>query len=385
MRAVALQVLVAPQAFKGCADAYEVAAAIGEGLARVWPDARIDLAPVADGGEGTVRALVEARHGTYRTAHVHDPLRRPIAARWGLIDNETAVIEMAAASGLPLLQRHERDPLRTGTFGTGELIKEAVASGARRILVGIGGSATNDAGAGMLRALGLRLLDARGDELAEGGAALAALDRIEGEIDPAVRRTQVLVASDVRNPLCGPEGASAVFGPQKGATPDDVALLDAALGRFADVAAVRAGTDRRDVPGAGAAGGIGFALMTFLNAQIRPGAELVLDAGRFDERLRGTHLCVTGEGRLDAQSLYGKATITVAKRAAARRVPTAAIVGSLGDGYEGAWAAGLAAVEPISTGPADLETLISQWRPLVCAAAERLARAVQLGRGIVNV
>jgi glycerate kinase len=382
---VPFRIVIAPQAFKGSAGAHEVAEAIGEGFRRVWSSVEIDLVPIADGGEGTVRALVEATRGTYRTARVRDPLGRPIEARWGVIDDGTAVLEMAASSGLPLLRPHERDPLRASTFGTGQLLKEAAASGARRIIVGLGGSATNDAGAGLLRALGLQLLDKSGNPVPEGGAALSALVRIEGEIDPIVRNTEILVASDVRNPLCGPEGATAVFGPQKGARPEDVRRLESALVHFADVVAAHVGVDHRNAPGAGAAGGLGFALIAFLSAQIRPGADLVLDAARIDDRLHGASLCVTGEGRLDGQSLYGKASLAVARRAVAVGVPAAAIVGSLGDGHERAWSAGLSAIESTAVAPADLEMLMRDWRPLVIAAAERLARAVQLGREIVNV
>lgn len=380
------RILVAPQAFKGSAEAHEVAAAIADGLRAVWPAAALDLLPVADGGEGTLRALVEATGGEYRETTVQDPLGRPVRARWGLIEGgETAVVEMAAASGLPLLAAHERDAKRASSRGTGELIRAAARAGARRIIVGIGGSATNDAGAGMLRALGLRVLDADGRELPEGGAALARVARIEGDIDSALSSIELLVASDVRNPLTGPEGASAVFGPQKSASAEDVRELDAALGRFADAVAQRTGRDLRAEPGAGAAGGVGFALLAVLEARLRSGAELVLDASRFDERVRGVALCVTGEGRLDAQSLFGKASLTVARRARAAGIHVAAVVGSLGPGYERAWSAGLAAIETIATGPADLESLIREWRPLVRAAAERLARALQLGSEMDSV
>ncbi len=372
-----LRIAIAPQAFKGSAQAHEVADAIAEGLARVWPDAAFDRIPVADGGEGTVRALVEATGGEYRTTRVRDPLGRPVDARWGLIDGgRTAVTEMAAASGLPLVRQEERDALRASTYGTGELLLAAARSGARRVIVGIGGSATNDGGAGALAAIGLRLLDAAGRELPPGGASLARLARIDGEVDPRLARVELLVASDVRNPLCGPEGASAVFGPQKGATADDVKRLDAALAHYADVVAARVGRDLRDAPGAGAAGGLGLALLALLGASIRSGAELVLDAARFDERVRGAQLCVTGEGRLDAQSLYGKATMTVARRAAAAGVPVVAVVGSFGDGYERALESGLVAVEALATAPVDLATLMRDWRSLTVGAAERLARRV---------
>lgn len=381
-----VRVVVAPQAFKGSAAAHDVAAAIADGLREVWRDAALELIPVADGGEGTVRALVESTGGEYRASRVKDPLGREVEARWGLIEGgAAAVIEMAAASGLPLLAPDERDPDRASSYGTGELLLHAARAQVRRIVVGIGGSATNDGGAGLVRALGLRLLDESGAQIPEGGAALARVARIEGEIHPALRDVEILVASDVRNPLVGPEGASAIFGPQKGASPAQVGSLDAALERFADVVAAHVRSDLRTAPGAGAAGGVGFALLAFLGARLRSGAELVLDVTRFDQRVRGAALCVTGEGRLDGQSLFGKASVTVARRARAAGVPVAAVVGSLGPGYEGAWAEGIRAVEAIATGPADLEALVRDWRALVRAAAERLARALQLGHEMDTV
>jgi glycerate kinase len=295
------------------------------------------------------------------------------------------VIEIAAASGLTLLEERERDARITSSFGTGELLREAARGGVRRAIVGLGGSATNDGGAGILRALGLRFVDAAGAEVGEGGAALARLARIEGEIDPDVKRLEVLVASDVRNPLTGSEGASAVFGPQKGASPHDVGELDRALDHFADLVARRVGRDVRATPGAGAAGGAGFALLAFLDARIRSGADLVLDAADFDTRISKASLCVTGEGRLDAQSAFGKASVTVARRARRARVPVVAVVGSLGDGYERALAEGIAFAEPIATGATDLATLMRDAHALVRDAATRVARAVQVGRELGNV
>jgi len=383
---MSLRIVVAPQAFKGSADAHEAAAAIAAGLRSVWPEADIDLIPIADGGEGTVRALVEATGGTYRTTEVRGPLGRLVQASWGLIDGgATAVIEMAAASGLPLLADRDRDALRASSYGTGQLILAATDAGARRILIGLGGSATNDAGTGMLRAFGLRFRDAAGTDIGEGGAALERVAWIDGTIAPALQRVEILVASDVRNPLTGDSGASAVFGPQKGASADDVRVLDHALSHFADVVARHSGRDLREEPGAGAAGGMGFALRALLGAQIRSGAELVLDAARFDERLRGAALCVTGEGRLDEQSVFGKASVTAARHARRAGVPVVAVVGSLGPGYERALDEGIAAVESLATGSSDLETLMRDGSARIRAAAERLARAVQVGRQLGSV
>src|SRR5881409_2802920 len=290
--------------------------------------------PLADGGEGTVRALVTATNGGTRRSRVHDPLGREIDAEWGVLgDGVTAVVEMAAASGLPLLEPSERDPRVTSTRGTGELILAAAASGAHRIVIGIGGSATNDGGAGMARAFGYRFLDRGGNELPEGGAALIRLGRIDGQTDPRLVRPSIEVASDVRNPLLGPEGASAVYGPQKGATPDIVRELDAALARYADVVEKWVGRRIRDVPGDGAAGGLGAGLLAFLDARLVSGAELVLDAVGFDKRLDGASLVITGEGRIDRQSAYGKLTGAVAAAARRARVPVAAVAGAVGDGH----------------------------------------------------
>ncbi len=357
-----------------------MAAAIARGLRRVWPDARTDELPLADGGEGTVRALVRATQGALRTSRVHDPLLREIDAEWGLLgDRTTAVVEMAAASGLPLLRESERDPRATTTRGTGELILAAAASGAHRIVVGIGGSATNDGGAGMARALGFRFLDRAGRELPEGGAALARLHHLEGQTDPRLIRPAIEVACDVRNPLLGPEGASAVYGPQKGATPEMVGELDRALANYADVIETFVGRNVRDVPGAGAAGGLGAGLIAFLDARLRSGAALVLDAAKFDARAGGADLVITGEGRADAQSAYGKLThaVTEAARRAGARV--AMVVGGTAPGYEALLDSGVEAIEVSTPNGMPLDEAMSRAEELIADAAERLAR--RLGSG----
>lgn len=380
MTAFAPRVLVAPQAFKGSVDAVRVAAAIARGLRRVWPDARCDELPLADGGEGTVRALVAATGGTLRSTRVHDPLGREIDAEWGMLgDRRTAVVEMAAASGLPLLRDDERDPRVASTRGTGELLVEAATSGAGRVVVGIGGSATNDGGTGMARVIGFRFIDREGRDLPEGGAALARLHRIEGQLDPRLLRVSVEVASDVRNPLVGPEGASAVFGPQKGATPAVVAELDAALTRYADVLERFVGRDVRGVPGAGAAGGLGAGLLAFADAKLRSGAELVMTATRFADRARSADLIVTGEGRVDAQSGYGKVTGSVIAKARELRRPVALVAGGVAPGYEELFGEGLTALEVASDGPTSIADAMRRGEDLIVSAAERLARAIDLG------
>jgi glycerate kinase len=371
------RVVIAPQSFKGSADAVAVASAIARGVRRRWPRAECVELPLADGGEGTALALVRATGGEMRHARVHDPLGREIDAQWGVLgDRVTAVLEMAAASGLPLLRDDERDPRITSTRGTGELILAAAASGAQRIVIGIGGSATNDGGAGMARAFGYRLLDADGSELPEGGAALARLARIEGQTDPRLIRPAIDVACDVRNPLLGPEGATAVYGPQKGATPEIQRELEAALGRYADVVERFVGRDVRSVPGAGAAGGLGAGLIAFLDARLVSGALLVLDAVAFDKRLVGADLVVTGEGRIDGQSIYGKLTHAVTVAAKRRGVPVVAVAGIIGPGHEAMRDAGIEAIETLAGATAaERDAAMRDPLPRIEDAAERLVRA----------
>lgn len=374
LRGIPYRVVIAPQSFKGSADAVAVAAAIARGFRRVLPDAQVDELPLADGGEGTVHALVRATKGSIRTSRVHDPLLREIDAEWGILgDGKTAVVEMAAASGLPLLRESERDPRITSTRGTGELILEAAASGAHRIVIGIGGSATNDGGAGMARALGYRFLDRDGQDLPDGGAALRQLHHLEGQTDPRLIRPAIEVACDVRNPLLGPEGASAIYGPQKGATPAMIAELDAALATYADVIEGFVGRNVRDVPGAGAAGGLGAGLLAFLDARLRSGAELVLDATKFASRIAGADLVITGEGRVDAQSAYGKLTQAVTQAARAAGVRAAMVVGGTAPGYEALLRQGVELIE-VSTPPGmPLADAMQNAAPLIEEAAVRLA------------
>ncbi len=370
------RVLIAPQSFKGSADAVAVAAAIAKGVRAVWPRAITVEMPLADGGEGTVRALVRATAGELRHARVHDPLLRVIDAEWGILgDRVTAVVEMAAANGLPLLKESERDPRITSTRGTGELILAAAASGAHRIVVGIGGSATNDGGAGMGRAFGYRFLDRDGTELPEGGAALARLARIDGQTDPRLVRPSIDVACDVRNSLLGPEGASAIFGPQKGATPDVVRELDAALTRYADVVERFVGRGVRDVPGAGAAGGLGAGLLAFLDARLVSGAQLVLDAVGFERQLDSASLVITGEGRIDGQSVYGKLTQAVTTAARRRGVPVVAVAGMVGEGADAMRTAGLEAIETLASTPDERQAAMRDPLPRIERAAARLVQS----------
>jgi glycerate kinase len=373
---VAPRVLIAPQSFKGSADAVAVAAAIARGVRSAWPDAEVVELPLADGGEGTVRALVSATRGELRRARVHDPLLREIDAEWGVLgDRTTAVVEMATANGLPLLRESERDPRITSTRGTGELILAAAMTGAHRIVIGIGGSATNDGGAGMARAFGYRFFDRSGADLPEGGAALARLARIDGQTDPRLVRPAIEVACDVRNPLLGPEGASAVFGPQKGADPATARELDAALARYADVIERFVGRSIRDVPGAGAAGGLGAGLLAFLDARLVSGAKLVLEAVGFERRLDRAALVITGEGRIDGQSIYGKLTHAVTVAARRRGVPVVAVAGELGDGHETMRDAGIERIETLAATAEDRDAAMRDPLPRIEAAAARLVMA----------
>jgi glycerate 2-kinase len=312
-----VRVLAAPDKFRGTLTSMEAAAAIAAGWRRARPNDAVEELPLADGGEGTLDALVAALGGRVVRERVTGPLGDPVDAEYGLVDGaRIAVIEMARASGLALVPEERRDALRATTRGTGELILAAARHRPERIIVCIGGSATTDGGAGMAQALGARLLDGSGQDLGPGGAALLDLDRIDGSgIDQAARDCRFLVASDVDNPLVGPQGAAAVYGPQKGASDDDVDLLDRALARYADVMRRDLGVDVTARPGAGAAGGLGAGLMAFLDAELRPGIDVVMDAARFAERLRGAGLVVTGEGKLDEQSLHGK-TVAGVHRAA---------------------------------------------------------------------
>ena len=305
----------------------EAARAMAQGIENADHDAEVRCLPMADGGEGTARALVDATGGSMHAVPVHDPLGRPVEGHFGLLaDGTTAVVETAEASGLALLEAKERNPLIASSYGTGELMLAAVRSGAKRIIVGLGGSATNDAGAGLLQALGVRLLDGNGNDLAHGGAALADLAAIDiSTMDPALKNVAITAACDVTNPLTGPTGASAVFGPQKGASKDDVATLDAALAHFAQGIDSQLGVAVNDVPGAGAAGGIGAALKGFLNAEFRPGIAIVIEQSGLDAAAQWADVVFTGEGSIDFQTKFGKTPAGVAETAKRHGKPVIAV------------------------------------------------------------
>ena len=375
------KIVIAPQEFKGSLTAIEIARAVRIGVLRAIPGAETVLAPVADGGDGTLQALVDSSGGRIESADVTGPLGDDVVAEWGgLGDGETAVIEMARSSGLALVDLDERDPRRATTRGVGELISTALDAGQSKFIIGIGGSATNDGGAGMMQALGASLLDATDRELEPGGAALARLDRIDvSDLDDRVRSTSVVVACDVNNPLCGPTGASAVFGPQKGATPDIVAELDAALSHFADIMERDLGADVRDRAGAGAAGGLGAGLMALLDAELKAGVDIVLDAVGLDKQLEDADLVITGEGQIDASTVFNKAPVGVARLASQRGIPVIALSGSLGKGYEEVHNLGIDAVFTLVDRPMTLDEALEDTERLVSSLAEEATRAFAAG------
>jgi glycerate kinase len=367
-----LKIVIAPQGFKGNLTALEVARAIEAGVKRIVPDALTILKPMADGGEGTVQALVDATGGEIMTTEVTGPLGERINAHWGILnDRVTAVIEMAAASGLPLVPPEKRNPLTTTTYGTGELILAALAKGCRKLIIGIGGSATNDGGAGMAQALGARFLDAKGKELAPGGAALADLEHIDvTNLDPRLVGFEVTLACDVNNPLCGPRGASAIYGPQKGATPELVEQLDAALAHYADVVRKDLGADVQNVAGAGAAGGLGMGLMVFLKARLIPGIDVVIEATNLVADLTGADLVFTAEGRIDCQSAMGKVLTGVALKAKEFGSPVIALAGEVADDCRVVYEQGIDAVLSIAPGPISLDQSMAVADKLITDTAE---------------
>jgi len=322
-----MKIVVAPDSFKGSLTAIEVSDAIEKGIREVFPEAEIIKIPMADGGDGTVQCLVNATGGKILEEKVIGPLGNEVWAFYGILgDRKTAIVEMAAASGLTLVPENKRDPLITTTYGTGQLIKAALNQGCRKIIIGIGGSATNDGGAGMVQALGVKLLDQEGKEVGFGGGELKKIVKIDIScIDKRLSDIKVLVASDVNNPLCGPQGASRIYGPQKGATPEIIEELDESLAYFAELIKRDLHKDIKDIPGAGAAGGLGASLIAFLNAELRPGIEIMIEAVKLEQAIKDADLVITGEGKIDSQTIYGKAPIGVAKIAKKYNVPVVAV------------------------------------------------------------
>ena len=382
-----LAVVVAPDSFGGALDSVGVAAAIAAGWARVRPDDEILRRPMADGGEGTLAAIADALGDAVerRSTDTTDALGRPITADWLLLDGgRTAFIEMAAASGLARLAAEERTPesaRRASTRGTGTLIRAALDAGVERITIGLGGSATTDGGSGLVRELGLVVRDRNGNELPDGGAALASIGSVDvSSLDPRLASTEIVVASDVTNPLCGPRGAAATYGPQKGADPATVEELDGALAAWGNAIERATGRLVADLPGAGAAGGTTAGLLGFTRAVVRPGVEVVAELIGLAEALERADLVITGEGRADEQTLQGKTAMGIAALARPRGTPVALLCGSLGERAEALdGATAIAVVQPILDRPMDLPTAMADTERLLVAAAGRLARSIGIG------
>lgn len=375
-----MKILIAPDSFKGSNSSIAVAARIEKGIRKVFEDAEITKIPIADGGEGTVEALITGAGGQYHIQKVVGPVAEDVVATYGILDNGVAVIEMAASSGLPLVPTDKRDPMRATTFGVGQLIKAALDQGCTSIMVGLGGSATNDSGAGMAQALGVSFKDEDGRELPYGGGPLEGLATIDiTGLDPRLEHTDITIASDVNSPLCGPRGASQVFGPQKGASVNQVLQLDANLARLAETVKAQLGLDLADMPGAGAAGGLGYGLMVFAGAQVKPGIETVLDSVEIDRHMQASDLVITGEGKIDGQSVFGKVPVGVAKRAKKYGKPVLAIVGDIGSGAEAVYAYGVDSIMSTVNRAMPLSDAIGRSGELLEEAAERAMRMIQIG------
>ncbi len=379
-----MKIVIAPDSFKENLTSLEVASEIETGLKRVWPDAEYVKVPMADGGEGTVQSLVDATGGQIITCDVTGPLGDKVQASYGLLGDATiAVIEMAEASGLPLVPKDQRDPLRATTFGTGELIADAINRGVKEIIIGIGGSATNDAGAGFAQALGARFHNAGGLPITEplGGGRLAEVTAIDmTQANPGLSRVRISVACDVTNPLCGENGASHIYGKQKGATPEMIEQLDKNLEHFARIIKRDLFADIADEPGAGAGGGMAAGLLAFTNATLKRGVELVVSHTGLEKHLRGADLAITGEGRVDSQTAFGKTPSGVAAVARKLGVPVVAIGGGLADDAAGVFAHGIDGLETATPNAMPLEEAIGKSRQYLQDAAERVARLIIIGQ-----
>ncbi|MFW1839444.1 glycerate kinase [Acinetobacter gyllenbergii] len=374
-----MKVVIAPDSFKDSLSAQEIAQAIASGWQQVFPNAEIIQCPMADGGEGSIEAVLEVCSGEWREQMVQGPLGEPVLAKWGWLATEKiAIIEMAQASGIQLVQPADRDACISSTFGTGELILAALDAGAKEIVLTVGGSATNDAGTGLLTALGATFLDAKHNPLAAGGIALQNLAKINlDQLDPRIQQTQFRLAADVTNPLCGTNGASHIFGPQKGASPQQVLELDQALSHFADVTTQLLGVDQRNEAGAGAAGGLGFAARTFLKAEFRSGVEVIAELNQLTAKIQSADWVITGEGKFDEQTLNGKTPFGVAKIAQAANIPVIVIAGTLGQNYQALYEHGITAAFSLTSGPISLEEACTNAAELVSARTTDIARLIQ--------
>ena len=377
-----MKIIIAPDSFKESLTALEVAEAIETGFKRIFPHAEYVKVPMADGGEGTVQSLVDATQGELIQTEVTAPLGNKVMATWGLSgDKQTAIIEMAAASGLHLVPLNQRNPLLTTSFGTGELIRAALDFGVNKIILGIGGSATNDGGVGMLQALGIRCLDHQGQEIGFGGKNLANIQQIDlSALDPRLQQVEIEVACDVTNPLCGDNGASAIFGPQKGANAEMVKQLDQALAHFAQQVKAQLDLNIRDQAGAGAAGGMGGGVLLLPKVRLKSGVNIVLDTVQLSDKLQDADLVITGEGRMDGQTAQGKTPVGVALAAKTANKPVIAIVGCLREDYEVVYDKGIDAVFPIIRQLDNLENTLKNGRENLIFCAQNVARLYQLAQ-----
>jgi glycerate kinase len=373
--------LLAPDSFKESMTAKEVCDAMEIGIKRAIPDAECIHVPMADGGEGTVQSLVDATGGTLIKKEVTGPLGTRVTAQYGILgDGKTGVIEMASASGIHYVTKETKNPFITTTLGTGELIRDCIEKGITDIILGIGGSATNDGGTGMAAALGYKFLDKDGMELPLGGGYLGELDTIDtSDVFPQLKNINILVASDVTNPLCGERGASAVFGPQKGATPEMVQILDKNLRHYSKVVKEQIGIDMVDVPGAGGAGGLGAGLLAFTNAKMKKGIEIVIEFTNLKEKLQNVDYCFTGEGGIDFQTKFGKAPYGVAQAAKSVNsgIKVIALAGHVGKDVEALYDEGFDAIFGIVPGAADIDTLLAQGKENIARTSESIARLLK--------
>ena len=381
-----MKIVIASDSYKGSLDSLQVNEAMRKGILRVFEDAEIKCIPIADGGEGTVDAVMTCCGGSYCYETVTGPDGREVIARYGILPDKSAVIEMAAASGLPLVQDVTPDTvMNSTTYGTGQLIASALDKGCRKIYIGIGGSATNDGGIGMLQALGVSFLDADNREVGFGGKYLDKIARIDiSNLDPRIRETELVVMSDVTNPLCGENGAAVVYSPQKGATEEEIAILDKGLAQFAELICQMNLPDIRNLPGAGAAGGLGGGLVSFLGAEIRPGIKAILEIADFEKSVQWADLILSGEGRIDGQSANGKVVSGIAEIAGKYNVPVIAICGSVEKDAREIFEKGISGMEAAVCRPVTLEKAMDEAEQNVIDAAERVMQMVKAGMAITG-
>lgn len=378
-----MKILISMDSFKGSNTSLELANIVEKGIRKVYPEAYINKVIIADGGEGTVKAIVTSLKGDYINVKVKDPLGGLVNARYGIVNGQIAVIEMAEASGLHLVPKDKRNPLKTSTFGTGQLILDALDKGCRKIIIGIGGSATNDGGTGMAEALGVKFYNKNGELFNPNGGNLNTLKEIDvSDMDKRLLNTEFQVACDVSNPLFGIEGASYIFGPQKSADEDMVQILDKNLEYYSNMVKKQLGIDVAKLPGSGAAGGLGYGLVVFCNAKLVKGIDMVLDIVDIEKKMKDIDIVITGEGRIDNQTIYGKVPVGIATRAKKYGKPVYAIAGCLGEGYHLVYNYGIDAVVSSMTYPLTIDESIKQSSKLIEEAAERLFRIIRSARTI---